>query len=108
MRKNIEQKVKDCTACPLPQKRIYLSKSEKPLQKARKLTNFGQKLELDFTGNMHNRNLRRKLQILVARDRVSKWPTAKICKTSETEEYTNFLTNLFILYNVPEKMNPRT
>ena len=43
-------------------------------------------------------------QILIATDRFSKWPTAKICKTSETKEVLNFLSNNFNLYAIPEKI----
>ena len=43
-------------------------------------------------------------QILIALDRFSKWPTVKICKTSETKEVIGFLSNQFNLYGIPEKI----
>ena len=43
-------------------------------------------------------------QILTAKDRFSKWPTSKICKTSDTKEVIGFLSNQFNLYDVPEKI----
>ena len=39
-----------------------------------------------------------KIQKLVAVDRFSKWPTVKICETSETKEVINILTQYFDLY----------
>ena len=43
-------------------------------------------------------------QLLIAVDRFSKWPTVKICKTSETKEVINFLKQNFNLYGIPEKI----
>ena len=43
-------------------------------------------------------------QILIAVDRFSKWPTVKICKTSEWKEVINFLKQNFNLYGIPEKI----
>ena len=55
----------------------------------------GQELQIDFTGKLHNEKLSGETQILIAIDRFSKWPTAKVCKTSETKEVTNFLSSYF-------------
>ena len=44
-------------------------------------------------------------QLLIAIDRFSKWPTVKICKTTETKEVINFLTQNFNLYGIPEKIS---
>ena len=41
---------------------------------------------------------------MIAVDRLSKWPTAKICKTSETKEVISFLSSNFYLYGITEKM----
>ena len=43
-------------------------------------------------------------QILIAVDRFSKWPTAKICKSAETKEVLNFPKQNFNLYGLPEKI----
>ena len=43
-------------------------------------------------------------QLLIAVDRFSKWPTVKICKSSETKEVLNLLIQTFNLYGFPEKM----
>ena len=44
------------------------------------------------------------VQILIAVDKFSKWPTVKICKTAQTKEVTYFLSSNFKLYGIPEKI----
>ena len=68
------------------------------------LTEPGQEIQIDFTGKLHNKKINGDVQILIAIDRFSKWPTVKICKTAETKEVINFLTNNFNLYGSPEKI----
>ena len=70
------------------------------------LTEPGQEIQIDFTGKLHNKKINGDVQILIAIDRFSKWPTVKICKTAETKEVITFLTNNFNLYGLPEKINP--
>ena len=71
--------------------------------KLEKLTEPGQELQIDFTRKLHNKKLNGEAQILIAVDRFSKWPTAKICKTDETK-VLNFLTNHFNLKGIPERI----
>ena len=106
MRKDIEQRVKDCTACLATGKNLKYQIPKNKYGKLEKLSKLGQEIKIDFTGKMHNKNLNGELQILIAIDRFSKWPTAKLCKTSETKEVTSFLSNHFNLYSIPEKINP--
>ena len=70
------------------------------------LTEPGQEIQTDFTRNLHNKKLNGGNQLLIAIDRFSKWPTVKICKTAETKELNNFLTQNFNLYGIPEKIKP--
>ena len=39
---------------------------------------------------------------MLAVERFSKWPTAKVCKTSEAKEGRQYLTNNFNLYGMKE------
>ena len=103
MRKDIEQKVKDCTACLATGKNLKYQIPKNQYGKLEKLSEPGQELQIDFTGKLHNKKLNGEPQILIAIDRFSKWPTAKICKTSDTKEVIGFLSNQFNLYNIPEK-----
>ena len=68
------------------------------------LTEPGQEIQINFTGKLHNKKLNGENQLLIAVDRFSKWPTVKICKTSETKEVINFLKQNFNLYGIPEKI----
>ena len=53
---------------------------------------------------MHKQTIHGEVQILIAVNRFSKWPTVKICKTAETKEVIQFLTSNFYLYGIPEKL----
>ena len=72
--------------------------------KLEKLTEPKQELRIDFTGKLYNKNFNGESFLFIAIDRFSIWPTAKICKTAETKEVLNFLTNHFSLYRIPEKI----
>ena len=102
MRKDIEQKIKDCTACLATGKYLKYQIPKNQNRKLEKLSEPGQELQIDFTGKLHNKKLNGERQILTAIDRFSKWSTAKISKTSETKEVTGFLSNQFNLYGIPE------
>ena len=104
MRKDIEQKVKDYTACQATCKKLKYQIPKNQYGKLEKLSERGQKLQIDFTGKLHNKKLNGEPQILIAIDRFSKWPTAKICKTSDTKEVIGFLSNQFNLNGIPEKI----
>ena len=47
-------------------------------------------------------------QSLNAVDRFSKWPTVKICRTSETKQVINFPTQNFKLYERPENKSNKS
>ena len=101
---DIETKVKDCTACLALGKSLKYQLPKKHFGKLEKLTEPVQELQIDFTGKLHNKNIHGDVQILIAVDRFSRWPTVKICKTSETKEVIQFLSNNFNLYGIPEKI----
>ena len=105
MRKDIEQKVKDCTACSATGKNLEYQFPKNQYGKLEKLSEPGQELQIDFTGKLHVKNWKGEPQILIAIDRFSKWPTAKFCKTSETKEVMSFVSKQFNLYSIPEKIN---
>ena len=68
------------------------------------LTEKGQEVQIDFTGKLNHKKLNGEHRLLIAMDRFSKWPTAKICKSSKTKEVLNFLKQNFNLYGLPEKI----
>ena len=103
-KQDIETKVKDCTACLASGKNLNYQLPKKHYEKLEKLSGPGQEIQIDFTGKLLNKMLCGETQLRIAIDRFRKWPTAKICKTSETKEVTNFLSSNFNLYGIPEKI----
>ena len=101
--RDIENKAKDCTACLASGKNLKYQLPKSHYGSLKTLTEPGQEIQIDFTGKLHNKKINGDVQILIAIDRFSKWPTVKICKTAETKEVINFLTNNFKLYGLPEK-----
>ena len=74
-------------------------------EKLKTLTEPGQEIQFDFSGKLNNKKLSGDHQILIAIDRFSKWPTAKICNTSKPKEIKkNFLKQNFNVYGLPEKI----
>ena len=104
MKQDIENKVKDCTACLASGKNLNYQLPKKHYGKLEKLTEPGQEIQIDFTGKLHNKKINGDVQILIAIDRFSKWPTVKICKSAETKEVIIFLSSNFKLYGIPEKI----
>ena len=82
--------------------RYQLPKNE--FRKLETLTEPGQEIQIDFSGKLNKKKLNGDHQKLIAIDRLSKWPTAKFCKLSETKEVLNFLKQTFNLYRLPEKI----
>ena len=72
MEQDIENKVKDCTACFASGKNLKYQLPKKHYGKLEKLTEPGQELQIDFTGKLHNKNIHGEVQILIAVDRFSK------------------------------------
>ena len=91
-------------ACMSLGKNLKYQPPKQNFGKLKTLTEPGQEIQIDFSGKLNNKNLNGDHQILIAIDRFSKWPTAKICKSSETKEVINFLKQNFNLYGLPEKI----
>ena len=98
---DIEERVKKCVSCLASDKNLKYQIPKHNSGKLKTLTEPGQAIQIDFSGKLHNEKLNGQSQILLAIDRFSKWPTAKICKASETKEVINFLTQNFNLYGIP-------
>ena len=102
--KDIEDKVKSCIACMSSGKNLKYQLPKNESEKLKTLTEPGQEIQIYFTGKLHNKKLNGENQLLIAVDRFTKWPTVKICKTSELKEVNNFLKQNFNLYGLPEKI----
>ena len=103
MKQDSENKVNDCTACIVSGKNPEYQLPKKHYGKLETLSELGQEIQIVFIGKLHNNNSHGEVQILIAVNRFSKWPTVKICKTSETKEVINFLMSNFNLYGLFEK-----
>ena len=79
MCKEIEDRTKNCVACMASGKNLNYQIPKNNLGKLKTLTEPGQEIQIDFTGKLHHEKLNGEHQILIAIDRFSKWPTAKIC-----------------------------
>ena len=55
--------------------------------KLKTLTEPGQKVQIDFSGKLHNKKLNGEYQLQIARDRFSKWPTVKTCSRRKQKKY---------------------
>ena len=65
----------------------------------------GEEIQLDFTGNLHNRKLSSTPYILIAVDKNRRWPVTKICKNTNHEIVITFLKVYISVYGVPKKTN---
>ena len=102
MQKQIEDKTKNCVACMSSGKNLKYQLPKNEFGKLKTQTKPGKEIQIDC--EMNNKKLNGEHQILIAIDRFSKWPTAKICKSSETKEVLNFLKQNSNLYGLPEKI----
>ena len=91
-------------ACMSSGKKLKYQIPKNEFGKLKTLTEPVQEIQIDFSGKLNNKKLNGEHQILIAIDRFSKWPTAKICKLSETKEVLNFLKQKFKLYGILEKI----
>ena len=57
----------------------------------------------DFSGKLNHKKVNGEYQLLIAKDRFSKWPTFKICKSAETKEVLNVLGKILTLMDSPKK-----
>ena len=55
-----------------------------------KLSEPGRQIQIYFIGNLHNNNLHSEVKILIAVDRLRRWPTVKICKMFGNNRGDNF------------------
>ena len=101
--RDIEEKVKNCIACPASGENLMYQIPKNERGKLKTLTEPGQENQINFTGNLHNRKLNAKKTniTLNAVDSVSDRSTVNFCKISETKELINFLRQNFNPYGIP-------
>ena len=105
MREQIEKKSKTCSACVNAGKNLkfQIPQTEKKTKIEPPKTQ-GKEIQLDFTGNLHNRKLSSTPYFLVAVDKNSRWPLTKVCKNTNHETVITFLKEYIKIYRVPKQI----
>ena len=101
MRADIEKKAKTCSARLNAGKNLktQLPSTEKSKLEPPKYP--GEEIQIDFTGNVNSKHLDSSPFILVAVDKKSRWPVAKICKNTNHDTVITFLREYLKVYGVP-------
>ena len=90
----IQEKAVSCPSCRAAGKNIVTQTSSLKKNNLEILTEPNQEIQLDFAGPIKLKT-RGDVYILVAMNRFSKWPTAQICKSTDTRTVLKFLTKYF-------------
>ena len=101
MRADIEKKAKACSACLNAGKNL---KTQLPSTEKSKLEppKNPDEIQIDFTGNLNSKHLDSSPFTLVAVDKNSRWPVAKICKNTNHDTVLTFLREYINVYGVPK------
>ena len=94
MNREIQEKAESCPSCRAAGKNITIQIPSTEKNSLEILTEPNQEIQLDFAGPIKSKS-RGNVYILVAIDRFSKWPTAQICKSTDTRTVLKFLTKFF-------------
>ena len=103
MREDIEKKSKTCSACLNAGKNLKFQKPQTEKSKIEPPKTPGKEIQIDFTGNLNNKKLQSNPFILIAVDRNSRWPVAKICKNTNHETVISILDEYIDVYGVPKQ-----
>ena len=87
--RDIREKVNRCTPCRLSGKNFKTQIPKTEQNKLELLSEPNLELQLDFAGPIKSRS-QGNLYILVSVDRFSKWPTAMICKNTDSKTVIKF------------------
>ena len=101
MHREIQEKAETCPSCRAAGKNIItqIPSTEKYILEI--LTEPNQEIKLDFAGPIKS-NTRGDVYILVAVDRFSEWPTAQVCKKTDTQTVLTFLFEYFTDNGTPQ------
>ena len=91
MRQDIERKSKTCSACLNTGKNLKHQIPQTEKSKIEPPKTSGEEIQIDFTGNLNNKKLQTNPFLLIAVDKNSRWPVAKICKNTNRETVISFL-----------------
>ena len=91
LHREIREKAATCPSCRTAGKNLKTQIPQTEVNRLEILTEPGQEIQLDFAGPIKSKS-REDVYILVAVDRFSKWPTAQICKGTDSRTVIKFLT----------------
>ena len=91
LHREIREKAETCPSCRTAGKNLNTQIPQTDVNRLEILTEPGQEIQLDFAGPIKSKS-RGDVYILVAVDRFSKWPTAQICKSTDSRTVIKFLT----------------
>ena len=91
LHRDIREKAENCPSCRVAGKNLKTQLPQTEINRLELLTEPGQEIQLDFAGPIKSKS-RGNIYILVAIDRFSKWPTAQICKNTDSRTVIKFLT----------------
>ena len=91
LHREIREKAETCPSCRAAGKNLKTQIPQTEVNRLEILTEPGQEIQLDFAGPIKSKS-RGDVYILVAVDRFSKWPTAQICKSTDSRTVIKFLT----------------
>ena len=93
MYREIEEKSENCPSCRAAGKNLKSQIPSTEINRLDFLTKPNQEIQLDFAGPIKSKT-HGDVYILVAVDRLSKWPTAQICENTDTRTVIKFLTTI--------------
>ena len=101
MHGEIQEKVETCPNSRAAGKNIITQIPSTEKNNLEILTEPNQEIQLDFAGPIQPKT-RGDVYMLVAVDRFSKWPTAQVCKNTDTRTVLKFLTKYFTDNETPQ------
>ena len=102
MRADIEKKAKTCSACLNAGKNSITQLPSTEKSKLEPPKSPGEEIQINCTGNLNSKHLDSSPFILVAVDKISRWPVAKICKNTNHDTVLTFLREHINVYGVPK------
>ena len=91
LHRDIREKAENCPSCRVAGKNLKTQLPQTEINRLELLTEPGQEIQLDFAGPIKSKS-RGDIYIFVVIDRFSKWPTAQICKNTDSRTVIKFLT----------------
>ena len=101
LHREIRKKAKNCPSCRVSGKNLKTQLPSAERNKLEIVFEPNQEIQLDFGGP---KNQRLTVYVLVAVDRFSKWPTAQICRNTDTRTVLEFLTKYCSNIGTPRRI----